>query len=135
MEDLMNLKVLLPSFILLEEKGIRRIMVETDAGSIGLLPHRLDCAAVVTPGILIYETYNREERYLANDTGILIKYNRDVTISVRNAVKGKDLGYLQQTLQTSFFNLDEQEKKVRSVLVKLESSCIRSMQQFINRTP
>ena len=135
MEELMNLKVLLPSFILLEEKEVRRIVVETNVGSVGLLPHRLDCAVVVIPGILIYEAYNREEKYIANDMGILIKCNRDVTISVWTAIIGKDLGYLQQALQTSFFNLDEQEKKVRSVLAKLESSFIRSMQKFINRRP
>ena len=33
-----------------------RIVSETHEGAFGLLPHRLDCVAALTPGILVYET-------------------------------------------------------------------------------
>ena len=53
---LMNLKVLLPFQIFAEKTGVSRIVAETHEGSFGLLPHRLDCVAALTPGILIYQT-------------------------------------------------------------------------------
>ena len=53
---LMNLKVLLPFQIFAEKTGVSRIVAETREGSFGLLPHRLDCVAALTPGILTYET-------------------------------------------------------------------------------
>ncbi len=52
----MNLKILLPFEIFAETTGASRIVAETREGSFGLLPHRLDCVAVLVPGILIYET-------------------------------------------------------------------------------
>ena len=52
---LMKLKVLLPFRIFAEKTGVSRIVAETREGSFGLLPHRLDCVASLTPGILIYE--------------------------------------------------------------------------------
>src|SRR6516225_1890670 len=51
--DLMHLKILLPFQIFADESGVRRIVAETSAGSFGLLPHRLDCAAALVPGILL----------------------------------------------------------------------------------
>jgi len=49
---LMHLKVLLPSNIFADTIGVLRIVAETFEGSFGLLPHRLDCVAALTPGIL-----------------------------------------------------------------------------------
>ena len=54
-EALMNLKVLLPFQIFADKTGVSRIVAETHEGSFGLLPHRLDCVAALTPGILIYQ--------------------------------------------------------------------------------
>ena len=52
----MHLKVLLPFRAFAEEENVLRIVAETSAGSLGLLPHRLDCTAALMPGILTYET-------------------------------------------------------------------------------
>ena len=55
----MNLKVLLPFRVFTETTGVSRIVVETAAGSFGLLPHRLNCVAALVPGIRTYETETR----------------------------------------------------------------------------
>jgi F-type H+-transporting ATPase subunit epsilon len=52
----MNLKVLLPFQVFAEKADVSRIVASTSAGSFGILPHRLDCVAALTPGILVYET-------------------------------------------------------------------------------
>ena len=92
-----NLKVLLPFKIFVDKKGVKRIVAQTLEGSFGLLPHRLDCAAALAPGILTYETEEEGEVYLAVDQGVLVKAGKDVLVSVRNAIGGTDLDKLYVT--------------------------------------
>ena len=88
---LMNLKVLLPFQVLIEKTGVTRIIAKTAEGSIGLLPHRLDCVAALAPGILVYEQVTGGESYLAVAGGVIIKTSLEVVISVRNAIAVKML--------------------------------------------
>ena len=126
----MNLKILLPHQIFADLKGIKRIVAETLHGSFGLLPQRLDCTAALTPGILIYETETGNVVYLAIDEGVLVKAGFDVMVSVRNAIGGAELGSLHLAVGREFKNIGEQEKKVRSVMAKLELGFIRRFEKF-----
>jgi F-type H+-transporting ATPase subunit epsilon len=128
----MNLKVLLPFQIFAEKTGVSRIVAESHEGSFGLLPHRLDCVAALSAGILIYETGTEGETYVAVDEGVLVKTGSDVLVSVRNAIAGTDLGQLRKAVQREFIHLDEQEKNVRSVLAKMEGNLMRRMAAFHN---
>jgi len=128
----MNLKILLPFEVFAEKAGISRIVAETPGGSFGLLPHRLDCVAALTPGILIYEADSEGEIYVAVDEGVLVKTGPDVLISVRRALGGTDLGQLRDAVEQEFLTLDAHEENVRSVLVKMESDLIRRMAGFHN---
>jgi len=123
----MNLKVLLPAKVFLEQSGVSRIVAETGNGSFGLLPRRLDCVAVLCPGILLYENDREGETYIAVDEGILIKTGSLVLVSVRNAILGRDLAQLRSAVQQEFLNLNEQEKSLRATLHKMESGLIRRM--------
>jgi len=127
----MNLKILLPFKIFAEKTGVLRIVAGTqDGSSFGLLPHRLDCMAALAPGILIYETEEEGEVYVAVDEGVLVKTGADVLVSVRNAIGGMELGALREAVEREFVNLDEQEKSVRTVLAKLESGLIHRLAAF-----
>lgn len=127
---LMNLKVLLPFRIFAEKTGVSRIVAETRQGSFGLLPHRRDCIAALTPGILIYENTPEGEVYVAIDAGVLVKSGLDVLVSVRNAIGGTDLLQLHAAVEQEFLHLDEREQSVRSVLARMESGFIRSLAEF-----
>ncbi len=109
---------------------MKRIVVQTLRGSLGFLPHRLDCTAALAPGILSYETETEGEVYLAVDQGVLVKAGMDVLISVRNAIGGMDLDNLHEAVKREFLCVDEQEKSVRSVLAKMESGFIHRFMQF-----
>ncbi|NCN88040.1 MAG: F0F1 ATP synthase subunit epsilon [Gallionella sp.] len=126
----MNLKILLPFKVFAEKTGVSRIVAWTSEGSFGLLPHRLDCVAALVPGILVFETEAESENYMAVDEGVLVKSGMGVQVSVRNAIGGTDLNQLHEAIAREFLNLDEQEKKVRSVLAKLESGFIRRFAEF-----
>jgi F-type H+-transporting ATPase subunit epsilon len=128
----MNLKILLPFQIFAEKTGVSRIVVQTQEGSYGLLTHRLDCVAVLVPGVLIYETDADGEVFLAVDQGVLVKTGTDVLVSVRRALHGADLAQLRETVDREFLTLDAQEKSVRSVLAKMEGDLVRRMASFQN---
>ncbi|MGV8898957.1 MAG: F0F1 ATP synthase subunit epsilon [Burkholderiaceae bacterium] len=126
----MNLKILLPFQIFAEKKGVLRIVADTQAGSFGLLPHRLDCVAALTPGILIFETDADGEVFVAVDEGVLVKAGPNVLVSVRRAMVGPDLGQLRNAVEQEFLHLDEHEQSVRSVMAKLETGFLRRFTRF-----
>ena len=129
-DALMKLKVLLPFQVFAEKTGVSRIVAETCEGSFGLLPHRLDCVAALTPGILVYQTEAEGEAYLAVDEGILVKAGAEVLVSVRRASGGTDLSQLHALVEKEFLTLDEREKSVRSVMTKLESGFLSRLAAF-----
>jgi F-type H+-transporting ATPase subunit epsilon len=122
MEQLMNLKILLPFKVFIETKNVKRIVAETGDGQYGFLPQRLDCVAALVPGILTYEATTGGIKYIAVDEGILVKAGTEVSVSVRNAIGGADLGKLHESVEKEFKDLDDNEKNVRSVMAKMESS-------------
>jgi len=124
----MHLKILLPFRVFDDIQNVKRIVMETSEGSFGLLPQRLDCVAALVPGIFTYETDS--EHYIAIDEGMLIKAGEEVTLSVRNAIRGASLEALHQSVETSFMRLNESEKEMRSSMAKMESGFIISLDKF-----
>ncbi len=128
--SVMNLKILLPFQIFSEEEKVKRIVVETSAGSYGFLPERLDCVAALVPGIFEYETETKGIVYLAVDEGIMIKSGKNVLVSVRNAFGGTDLGKLHELIEKEILNLDERERNARTVMIKMSNSLIHGLEKF-----
>ena len=122
---LMTLSILLPFRVFIEQANVRRIVAETPDGSFGLLPHRRDCIASITPGIFIYETDAQKEVLMAVDQGILVKTGLAVMVSVRRALTGSDLTSLHKAVIDQFLTIGQQERRVRGVVDKLESGIMR----------
>ncbi len=130
--DLMHLKILIPFKIFFDSTSISRIVAETTyGGSFGLLPHRLDCVAALSPGILTYKIESQaEDSYVAIDEGILIKTGAEVLVSVRRALGGASLAELRATMEKDFINIEERERNVRFALKKMESAFIHRFVEF-----
>jgi F-type H+-transporting ATPase subunit epsilon len=126
----MQLKILTPSKVFCDLDHILRIVAESRSGSLGILPHRLDCAAALTAGVLTYAADEGKDIYVAIDEGVLVKVGTQVLISVRRAIGGADLGQLRKAVDTDFLKLNAQEKTVRTAVAKLESSLIRRFAEF-----
>ena len=126
----MKLKVLLPYGVFLEQDDVSRIVAETSDGSLGLLPHRLDCAAALVPGILTYATQEDALAYIAVDEGMLVKAGDIVLVSVRRAISGKTLAELQDAVKREFLTIDEQQRNVRAAVDKLESGLMSRLAEF-----
>lgn len=126
---LMSLRILLPFQVFAEKTGVARIVAETREGAFGLLPNRLDCAAALVPGILVYETEADGEVLVAVDEGVLVKAGPDVLVSVRQAIGGTDLRSLQEAVEREFLARDEHEQNLFAVMTKLETGVLR---RFVN---
>ncbi|WP_282777633.1 F0F1 ATP synthase subunit epsilon [Phaeodactylibacter xiamenensis] len=124
----MQLTILLPFRVFEDLQNVKRIVMETPEGAFGLLPQRLDCVAALVPGILTYET--EREHYIAIDEGVMIKAGQEVVVSVRNAIRGASLEELHQAVETAFKQLDESEKNRRSVMARMESGFLLSLDKF-----
>jgi len=123
----MNLSVLLPFKVFVELDDVTRIVAESPSGAFGILPNRLDCVAALEPGILTWETGAGRETFLAVDEGVLVKAGRNVLVSVRGAMDGRDLGQLRAAVESEFLALDEREQSVRSIMTKLETGFLRRL--------
>ena len=126
----MRLKILLPFRVFMEAQHVSSITIETSEGSYGMLPQRLDCVAALVPGIFTYEIESDGPKYLAVDEGVMVKEGTEVMVSVRNAIGGADLGKLHESVQKEFKQLDDNEKNVRAVMAKMESSFMMRLKKF-----
>jgi F-type H+-transporting ATPase subunit epsilon len=120
----MNLNIQTPaeSFIFL---NVIKIIAEGEKGYFCLLPHHIDFVASIKAGILRFDEPDVEPAYFAVDEGILVKKGDEVYVSVRNAFTGTNLTSLRELVEESYENIEEDEKKTRSIIAKLESDMTR----------
>ena len=130
MSPLMQFKLLLPTETFTEKTDVLRVVADTTAGSYGFLPHRLDCAAALKPGILIVETERDGELFYAVDEGILVKTGLNMVVSVRRALIGSNLTELRQRVSAEFLVLNAQERTERQLKAKLESGFLKQFANF-----
>ena len=120
----MKLKVLLPIEILVDQE-VTKVIAEAENGSFCLLPRHIDFVAALPPGILIFESAEGHEEFIAVDEGTLVKVGREVLVSTRNAVRSSELGTLKQIVEQEFRVLDDREKMAHSASAKLEADLVR----------
>lgn len=126
----MQVRILLPFRVFAEWKDVKRLVVPTAAGLYGFWPQRLDCTAIVVPGIITCETQSGGVQYMALNEGVLTKAGTRVWIAVRNAVGNAPLGKLKEVVEKEMRHLDEREIAVRSVMAKLERGFVRSLEKL-----
>ncbi|MFW6114840.1 MAG: F0F1 ATP synthase subunit epsilon [Thermodesulfobacteriota bacterium] len=120
----MNLKVLLPTEVLLDEE-VEKVTAEAQNGFFCLRPRHVDFAAALVPGLLSFENSEGRERFVAVDEGLLVKCGQSVTVSTRSAVKGGELGELERIVEEQFMVLDEKEKAARTAVAKIEAGFVK----------
>lgn len=124
----MRLRVSVPTGTVLADEAAK-VVAEAAEGSIGILPRHVDYVAVLVPGLLVYETPSDEEVYLAVDRGLLVKRGDRILVSVRDAVRGDELGTLRRAVRDRFESLDDRERAARTALARLEARFIRQFLQ------
>ncbi|NGP54496.1 F0F1 ATP synthase subunit epsilon [Thioalkalivibrio sp. XN8] len=125
----MRLRVLLPTRVLLDEP-VRKVVAEAVNGSFCLLPRHLDFVAALVPGILVFVDADGRERFAAIDEGALVKCAETVTVSALDGAVGDALEELQALVDERYAALDEQEKKARSAVARLEAGTLRRFREL-----
>jgi|SRR6056297_3243076 len=125
----MRLEVITPMAICVD-RAVRRIVAEAPDGHFGMLPGHVDFVSELVPGILRYETAEGTERFVAVNSGTLVKSGDDVRVAVRGAVDGDDLIALRAKVEFDFRQRDEDERDARAALARLEADIIRRFSQL-----
>ena len=120
----MHLKILLPAGVQ-EDTEIIKLSAEAENGHFTLLPRHIDFVSALMPGLCSYLTPDGREHFLALDEGILVKQGQCVYISCARAIAGDDLSLLEEQIAVELKELDENEKKTRSVMARLEADTLR----------
>jgi F-type H+-transporting ATPase subunit epsilon len=120
----MNLKVLLPTEVLIDEE-VSKVTAEAQNGFFCLRPRHVDFTAALVPGLLSFEDSEGREIFVAVDEGVLVKCGQSVMVSTRSAVRGGELGELERIVEEQFMVLDEKEKAARTAVAKIESRFVR----------
>lgn len=120
----LKLKVLLPAEVFLDEE-VEKVTAEAVNGFFTLLPRHVDFVAALVPGIFSYQDSGGAEHFLALDEGVLVKQGDQVFVSAARAIRGDDLGELQDTVESELKVLDDNDKKARTVMSRLEADTLR----------
>jgi F-type H+-transporting ATPase subunit epsilon len=118
-----------PTRIVVDEAA-QKITAEAGNGAFCLLPRHVDFLAALVQGILIFQNSDGKEVFLAVDGGVLVKCGNEVSVSTRTAVIGRDLETLRQTLDREMLQQDEQERRTRTVLARLETNFARRFMEM-----
>lgn len=126
----MQLKIFMPFAAFVEISGVLSMVAETTHGALGILPHRLDCVAMLSSGIFSYTHATDSEMYIAMDEGVLVKVGSNVLVSTRRAVDGRSLENLHKLVEEEFRVQNEQEKSSHATMLKLETGFLRRFASF-----
>ena len=125
----MNLKILLPTEILVDTDVIK-VVAEAENGSFCLLPHHVDFAAALVPGLLSFTRPDGAEEFAALADGVLVKRGDEVLVSAVNGSRGADLGQLHRIVREQFAQLDERDRRARSALARMEADFVRRFMEL-----
>ncbi|OUS19644.1 ATPase [Rhodobacterales bacterium 59_46_T64] len=120
----MSVALQLPTRILFEGRADRLTAV-APTGAFGILPNHVDFVTALVPSVMALHLPDGTEAIFGIDEGLLVKKGRNVSVAVLRGVYGDDLDSLQQRVETSFMQMDEEERQARSALSRLEADMVR----------
>lgn len=130
----MRLEVITPMAVCVD-RPVRRIVAEGPDGRFGMWRGHIDFISALVPSILLYETEDGAERFVAVNSGTLVKCGDEVRVAVRGAVEGDDLGELRERVEAEFRQHDEEERDARAALARLEASMVRRFRDLGTTLP
>ncbi len=125
----MRLQIVVPQETVVDASGVLRLQVETRSGHSCLLPRHADYVTVLVPGLLSYST-EVADFHLAVDDAVLVKRGGLVRIAAQRATGGTSLECLAEQVRQMLGGSDEQERKTRVALARLEARLTRGFWQL-----
>lgn len=128
-KTLFPIKIFTPAQTILDEE-ILSLIAEDRSGYFGIEAGHINFLTVLTPTILRYRTSGKKEHFIAINGGILKVENGAVTIAVREAVAGEDMGRLEETLSLEMEKEASDEKMTRLSLERIGIMMMRNFFSF-----
>jgi F-type H+-transporting ATPase subunit epsilon len=122
--ELMQVNVRLPTRLLFSCEA-KKVYAEAENGAFAMLPNHTDFVTSLLPSVLVITDVAGKEQFFGIDQGVLVKYGHQVDIAVRRGVQGDDLDSLNDTIQATFIEVDEDERIARTALSRLEAGIVR----------
>ncbi|MCL1477296.1 ATPase [Marinobacter sp. M3C] len=122
--NVMTVTLRLPTRTLFEGRA-QRLFATAVNGAFGMLPNHTDFVTALVPSVLILTDETGDELFFGIDEGLLVKTGHQVDIAIRRGVQGDSLDTLNDTIQTAFVEVDEEERVARSALSRLEANIVR----------
>lgn len=122
----LQLKVLTPTQVLVDTLVVK-VVAEAPDGFFCLLPRHVDFVAPLVPSILYLTAPDGGERLVAVDEGTLVKCGAEVLVSAMHAVEHHELSALQSTVAETYLAVDDEERRARSALARLEAGAVRRL--------
>ena len=124
LSETMQVTLRLPTQTLFEG-AVTRVFAVAEDGAFGMLPNHVDFVTALVPSVLILTDAKGIELFFGIDEGVLVKRGHAVEVAIRRGVQGEDLETLNDTVQSSFVDMDEEERVARSALSRLEAGIVR----------
>lgn len=124
MASAMNVILRLPNRTLFEGRAARMTAVAPN-GAFGIWPNHIDFVTALVPSVMTLQLVDGSEEIFGLDEGVLVKKGHDISVAALRGVRGDDLDSLQDTVQASFVQMDEDERQARSALSRLEADMVR----------
>ncbi|MBV6271895.1 hypothetical protein KVP09_03060 [Alcaligenaceae bacterium CGII-47] len=132
--EFMNVTIRLPSCTFYQGRAYR-LRAEGRAGGFGLLPNHADFVTELIPSILTLVIDDLAERFFGIDEGMLIKRDREVSVIVRRAVVGDELGSLHQRAHENLIKIEDEERSARAALSRIEARMVRGLSELTRTRP
>lgn len=120
----MQLSIFLPDGVFLAQPAAK-IIAESEHGCFCLLPHHIDFATALVPGLLAFAPPEGGSELLALGAGTLVKQGNQVRVAVRTAVRAPAAGTLAGRVRDRSRQLDGQERAAATAAARLETDLIR----------
>ena len=104
---------------------LTRVTAVAPNGAFGIWPNHVDFVTALVPSVMTLRLVDGSEEIFGLDEGLLVKKGHDVSVAALRGVHGDDLGSLQNTVEASFIQMDEDERQARSALSRLEADMVR----------
>ena len=127
--EVMHVNLRLPTRLLFSCEA-KKVFAEAENGAFAMLPNHTDFVTALLPSVLVITDAAGDEQLFGIDQGVLVKHGHQVDIAVRRGVQGDDLASLNETIQATFIEVDEDERVARTALSRLEAGIVRRFSEL-----
>jgi F-type H+-transporting ATPase subunit epsilon len=115
----LDLKIYSPTSIILDE-SIRRLTFQGKEGYLTILPNHIDYISSFESNIMTYISMDNEKKFIALNSGILVKYADKIRITAYKAIVGDSISDLKLQLKNISEIENNVEKEINKNLKQLE---------------